>query len=72
MYMTLNHIGDLANVLVLMIWVYVTAKPTVNRWATVKFLRTHPEAGVDEMVTPCRIAPTGEHYCPAADAGGIR
>ena len=37
--MSLAEIGDLATVGALFILVYVTAKPAVNRWATVTFLR---------------------------------
>ncbi len=47
MHMTLNHIGNLATVVALvvalLILVYVTATPTVNRWATVKYLRAHDQ-----------------------------
>jgi len=49
--MNLGDIGDLATVIALLILVYVTAKPTVNRWATVKFLRAYYEAPMDDFLT---------------------
>ena len=45
-------LGDLATVVVLLILVYVNAKPTVNRWATVKFLRTVYEASIYDLSGP--------------------
>ena len=51
MAMTLGDIGDLATVVALLILVYITAKPTVNRWATVKFLRAIHEATWDDFLT---------------------
>lgn len=49
--MTLGDFGDLATVMALFILVYVTTKPTVNRWATVKFLRAFYEASMDDFLT---------------------
>ena len=49
--MNLADLGDLATVGALLILVYVTAKPTVNRWATVKFLRAIYEAPIDDLLT---------------------
>ena len=51
MHITLGDIGSLATVVALLILVYVTAKPTVNRWATVKFLRAYYEASMDDFLT---------------------
>ena len=49
--MTLEDGGDLATVAALLILVYVTAKPTLNRWAAVKFLRTYYEAPIEDFLT---------------------
>ena len=46
-----NIAGSIATVAALLILVYVTAKPAVNRWATVKFLRAIYNASLDDLQT---------------------
>lgn len=50
--MTLESFAQLATVVTLMILVYVQAKPAVNRWATIRYLRCCYEFFDDFFVTP--------------------
>ena len=50
--MTLESFAHLATVVTLMILVYVQAKPTINRWATIRYLRYGYEFFDDFFVTP--------------------
>ena len=50
--MSLEALGDIATVITLMILVYVQAKPTLKKWATIRYLRCHYEFTVDLCLTP--------------------
>ena len=49
--MQLADVAAVATVVALLILVYVHAKPAVNRWATVKFLRVYSEMHWDDLLT---------------------
>ena len=54
-HMTLESFAHLATVVTLMILVYVQAKPAVNRWATIRYLRCWYEFRDDILVTPREV-----------------
>lgn len=49
--MQLADIAAVATVVALLILAYVHAKPAINRWATVKFLRIYSELHWDDLLT---------------------
>lgn len=49
--MQLADAAAIATVVALLILAYVHAKPAINRWATVKFLRIHCEIDWDDLLT---------------------
>ena len=49
--MQLADVAAVATVVALLILAYVQAKPAINRWATVKFLRIHSELHWDDLLT---------------------
>ena len=49
--MQLGEIAAVATVVALLILAYVHAKPAINRWATVKFLRVYSELHWDDLLT---------------------
>ena len=53
--MTLESFAHFATVVTLMILVYVQAKPAVNRWATIRYLRCCHEFRDDILVTPLEV-----------------
>ena len=53
--MTLESFAHLATVVTLMILVYVQAKPAVNRWATIRYLRWCHEFPDDLLATPREV-----------------
>ena len=50
--MSLEAFAHIATVVTLMILVYVQAKPAINRWATIKYLRCYYEFLDDIYITP--------------------
>ena len=48
--MQLGDVAAIATVVALLILVYVHAKPAINRWATVKFLRIYSELHWDDLL----------------------
>ena len=50
--MQLGDVAAVATVVALLILAYVQAKPAINRWATVKFLRIYSELHWDDLLTP--------------------
>lgn len=57
--MQLGDVAAIATVVALVILAYVHAKPAINRWATVKFLRIYSEMHWDDLLTrePARALP---------------
>ena len=53
--MTLESFAHLATVVTLMILVYVQAKPAVNRWAAIRYLRWCHEFRDDLLATPREV-----------------
>ena len=53
--MTLESFAHLATVVTLMILVYVQAKPAINRWATIRYLRWCHEFRDDLLATPREV-----------------
>ena len=53
--MTLESFAHIATVVTLMILVYVQAKPAVNRWAIIRYLRCYYEFLDDIYITPMEI-----------------
>ena len=49
--MQLADVAAVATVVALLILAYVRAKPAINRWATVKFLRIYSELHWDDLLT---------------------
>ena len=49
--MQLADVAALAAVVALLILAYVHAKPAINRWATIKFLRIYSELHWDDLLT---------------------
>jgi len=47
----LVNVAAIATVVALLILAYVHAKPAINRWATVKFLRVYSEMHWDDLLT---------------------
>lgn len=52
--MQLADVAAVATVVALLILAYVHAKPAINRWATVKFLRVYSEIHWDDLLAPER------------------
>ena len=48
----LGAIGSAATTVALLILVYTQAKPAMNRWATVKYLRSYYELTFEDLITP--------------------
>ena len=49
--MQLADVAAVATVVALLILAYVQAKPAINRWATVSFLRIYSELHWDDLLT---------------------
>ena len=52
--MQLADVAAVATVVALLILAYVHAKPAINRWATVKFLRVYSELHWDDLLAPAQ------------------
>ena len=48
----LGAVGSAATTVALLILVYTQAKPAVNRWATVKYLRSYCGLTFQDLITP--------------------
>ena len=64
--MTLESFAHIATVVTLMMLVYVQAKPVINRWAIIRYLRCYYEFLDDIYITPKEVRGLSHHEAPSS------